>query len=145
VRELDLNAHRDRRPVRERRHGRLEAGVGQDRRMQAPRQLAKLGEGVRPLLLGVMELAPGASRIVVDVPLRQAKGQGERDAALLGPVVEVPLEPAALFQRRLDEPGARGRQLRARLRVRERVRRQLGEPLEPVLGPGVRTASGTGR
>src|SRR3954454_23777543 len=57
----------------------------------------------------------------------------EGDETLLGAVVEVALEPAALCDTRLDDPGARGRQLIVGLRALEGERDELREVGETLL------------
>jgi hypothetical protein len=52
----------------------------------------------------------------------------------LGAVVQVAAEPAALLVAGLDDPGPRGRQLVARIHIRQRGGDQLGELGEPMFG-----------
>jgi hypothetical protein len=54
---------------------------------------------------------------------------------LLCPVVEIALETPALGVASLDEPRARGGELLSCIRVRQRLRDQLGEAEEALLGP----------
>ena len=58
----------------------------------------------------------------------------ERHQPLLRAVVQVALQPAALGVAGLDEAGARRCELLARVGVRERLRGQLGEVPDPLLG-----------
>ena len=53
---------------------------------------------------------------------------------LLGAVVEVALQAAALLVARLDQAGAASDQVRARLRAGDGERDELAERAEPVLG-----------
>ena len=97
--------------------------------MDAAGQLAQLLQRVRELLAGALEV------LVVGVPAGgQAQHQRERDEPLLSAVVEVALQPPALVVAGLDDAGARGGELLARLRVRERLRGELGEVRDPLLG-----------
>ena len=57
-----------------------------------------------------------------------------RDEALLGPVVQVPLQPAAGLVTGGHDAGARRRELRPAVRVRDRGGHQLGETDQPLLG-----------
>ena len=100
--------------------------------MQPAGELAQLLEAGAELVRGVVEQLgvsgsahPGA---------RHPQHQRERDEPLLRAVVQVALEPPALLVAGLDEPRARGDQVRARLRARHRQRHQLAELPEPVLG-----------
>ena len=71
---------------------------------------------------------------------RQPQHQRERHEPLLRAVVQVALQPPALGVARRDDAGARGGELRARLRVGQRLRGQLGEVRDPLLGAGAGTA-----
>ena len=63
----------------------------------------------------------------------------QRDEALLGAVVEVALEAAALGVAGLDEPRPRGGELLARVGVRQRLGHQLGEVAQAPLGASSRS------
>ena len=68
--------------------------------------------------------------------LREPEQQRRRDEPLLGAVVEVALEPAALLVAGSDDARARRLQVLARLRARHRERDQLAEGGEAVLRAG---------
>ena len=106
----DLDGHGHRRAGRERAQRGLEAAVGEDRGVDAARELAQLVEARLQLAGGALEqlaeLGVGAG-----ARARSADQQRERDEAGLGAVVEVALEAAALGVARLDEAGARRAQL----------------------------------
>ena len=68
--------------------------------------------------------------------LGEPQRERERHEALLGTVVEVSLEPAALGVARGDEPGARAGELLPRVGSRDRKPDQLGELRESILRPG---------
>ena len=95
---------------------RLERGgqpaVGEDGGVDAARELAQLRERVRELLPGSGEDLVGAVGVVPQPRLREPQRERERDEPLLRAVVQVPLEPAALVVAGLDDPRARGAQLR---------------------------------
>jgi hypothetical protein len=84
---------------------------------------------------GAHELARGA-RVAVEQALDEPQLQSERDEPLLGAVVEVALEAAALLEPRLQDPQARGVELLARLGALEAERDELGEVAEAPLGVG---------
>ena len=111
-----------------------EAAVGEDRGVDAARQLAQLVERARELGLGLLE-QPGNR---VGAPLERALGepqlQGERDEALLRAVVQVALEAAALGVAGAHDARARGRQLVVRVGVGERLRDEVGEVAQALLG-----------
>ena len=88
-----------------------EAAVGQDRGVDAARELAQLGERERELLLGAVEQLVGPVGVLVQLALGEPQRQRERDEPLLGAVVQVALQPPALLRAGLDDPGARGAQL----------------------------------
>ena len=104
--------------------------------MQPPRQLAQLLERLPELPAGALELAMGGRRIGVDQPVGDAQRDGEPHEPLLRAVVQVALQPAPLCVAGGDDPRPRGRQLLARLRVRERLRHELRERADAVLVAG---------
>ena len=77
--------------------------------------------------------SPGSLR------LGEPKAERERDEALLGAVVEVPLEPPPLGVAGLDDARARRGQLLAGLRVAQRDGDEVRELLEAILDTGVET------
>ncbi len=83
-------------------------------RPEAVRDLAQLGDRGAELGDALVEQAVDVDRAVVEVPLREPQLHAERDQPLLGSVVEVALDPAALLVADLDEPGP------ARLRLAQR-------------------------
>ncbi len=77
-----------------------------------PRASSRSSSSARvELLLGAAEQLLGRVGVLAQLALGQAHGQRERDEPLLGAVVQVALEPAALGGPGLDDPGARGAQL----------------------------------
>ena len=98
--------------------------------MDPARELAQLVEGLGEL---------GARRLERVARLRvRACGHPqvdrEGDEALLGAVVQVALQALPLGVAGLHQPDAGGRELLPRLRVGERLGRQLGEVGDPLLG-----------
>src|SRR4029453_419699 len=96
----------------QRRQRRAEAGLAEDHRVDAPGELAQLGDG-QPQLLGRLverrrQLPVGAGR-----DLRAGDPEGERQIhqPLLGAVVQVALDPAALGVAELDDAGPGGADL----------------------------------
>ena len=75
----------------------------------------------------------------VRAPLERALGQSElqrqRDEALLRAVVQVALQAAALGVAGADDARARGGQLGVGIGVGERLRHEVGEVAEALLGP----------
>ena len=63
-----------------------------------------------------------------------AQPEGQRDEALLGAVVQVPLDPPTGLIRCGDDPRAGDHELSPALRIRDRCRDQLGELGHPLLG-----------
>jgi hypothetical protein len=69
-------------------------------------ELAELLQRERELAArGLQDLGDGA-RVGPELRLREAKRERERDETLLGPVVEIPLQTAALFVSGGDDPAA---------------------------------------
>ena len=71
--------------------------------MEAARELAQLLEGERKLLPRPAEDRRRRVGIAPELGLGEPEGERERDEALLGAVVEVPLEPPPLGVGRVDE------------------------------------------
>ena len=88
-----------------------ESAVGQHGRVDAARELAQLLERELQLLLRADHQALGGVGVLAHAALRQAQRQRHRDEPLLGAVVQVALQAAALGDAGLDEPLARGAQL----------------------------------
>ena len=131
VLELDVELDRQRRAVGDRADGGLEAALGQHRGVDAAGELAQLLQRVGELLAGPLEVG-----VVGMAAGGQPQHQRQRDEPLLRAVVEVALQPPPLGVARRDDAGARRRELLARLGVRQRLRRQLGEVGDPLLGVG---------
>ena len=102
--------------------------------MQAAGDLAQLLQARAELLQRLVEQAGGDVGLELELGARDAQLEGDADQVLLGAVVQVALEAAALLVARLDQPRAAGDQVRARLRARDGQRDELAERAEPVLG-----------
>src|SRR5207244_5537597 len=89
----------------------LEAAVGEDRRVDAARELAQLLERLRELRARAVEERGRAVGVVAELAAGEAERERERDEALLRAGVEVPLQPPPLGVPGLDDAGARGPQL----------------------------------
>ena len=127
--DADVELDRQRRAVGQRPHRRLQPALGQHGGMDAARQLAQLLQGVRELVAGELEVA------VLGMPARrQPQHQRQRDEPLLRAVVQVALQPPPLGVAGLDDARARGGEIGARLRIGQRLRRELGEVRDPLLG-----------
>ena len=104
--------------------------------MDATRQLTQLVERTRELGLSLLE-KPG-DRVRVNARARSGPDGGCRasgDEALLLAVVQVALQAAALRVAGADDARARGGQLGVRRRRGERLRHEVGEVAEALLGP----------
>ena len=113
-----------------------------------PRPCSPRIAGCRPRAISRSSSRPGAellqrlveqrgaviSGLASTLRARDAQLDGHADQVLLGAVVEVALEAPALLVARLDDAGARGDQVRARLRAGDGERDELAERAEPVLG-----------
>ena len=75
--------------------------------MQAAGELAQLGVGERRLLAHALEQRGGALGVVADTAQGEAGEMAEGEQALLGAVVEVAADAAALVVGGLDHAGAR--------------------------------------
>ena len=87
---------RDRAAPGDRAQGGHEAAVHQDRRRDPAHEVAQLGKRQARLLPGVDDEHAGRGWIVVDPIGGQAQVDRQHDEALLGPVVEVALDPSQL-------------------------------------------------
>jgi hypothetical protein len=98
---------------------RTEAAIAQDRRMDPARELAQLLERLVELLAHLDDVLRGCVGIGMDLRFDQTQVERDRDEPLLGAVMEIPLESAAL--------GVAGRHdASARLAQIVHVRLQLG-------------------
>ncbi len=79
--------------------------------MQAASELAQLGVGERRLLAHPLEQRGGSLRVVADTAQGESGEMAEGEKALLGAVVEVAADAAALVVGGLDHAGARRRDL----------------------------------
>lgn len=102
--DLDLDLQRGARDQRV--ECRRQPSVGEDRRVDATRQLAQLGERLGKLLGGCIEQLLGRGGLRADAGARKPQRQRQRHEPLLGPVMEVALEAAALGVGGLDDAGA---------------------------------------
>ena len=103
-----VQARRHRRAGDDPRQGRVEPSLVEHRGVQAADEAAQLGQR---LLRLVVRLLDGPSRLGRRVGRQRRTGhpevEGERGEALLGAVVEVALDPAALGVGGVDDPGTR--------------------------------------
>ncbi len=86
-----------------------QAAVGEQRRHDAAREVAQLGDRVVRLALGVEDQAADL-RLVVDAQLRAPELQRQRHQPRLRAVVQVALDPPQLRRLRVDRLAARARQ-----------------------------------
>ena len=107
----DSQHRRQRRPGHERAQRRLQAALGQDRGVDAARELTELPGRGGELVRGLLEQARGLVGRAVHARPRQAQIERQPDQPLLGPVVQVALEPAARLVRGLHHARPRGAQL----------------------------------
>src|SRR3954447_9803120 len=78
--------------------------------MDAARELAQLLQRALQLAARCVEEPRRRGRVAVELALREAELERQRDQPLLRAVVEIALEPAALAHRHLDQPGPRALQ-----------------------------------
>ena len=109
--------------------------------MDAARELAQLRERGVELVAGALEQLVGRERVLVQLRARDPDVERHRHEPLLGAVVQVALEPAALLEADAEHPLARAAQLvdlRAQLRleplVQERERGGGAHGLDVRLG-----------
>jgi hypothetical protein len=102
--------------------------------VDAASQVAKLAQPAVELLACPGQHGSGALRIVFEASLEQRQLERGGHQALLGAVVKVALDATPCLVRGCHEPRARRRQLVPRLRVLDRVRHELRERRDPVLG-----------
>ena len=124
LRQLHLHLHRHRRPLGERVDRRGEPAVGEDRGMDAARELAQLRQRARQPLRQLVD------RRVLQPRLEHPQVQRERDELLLRAVVQVALDPAPRGVAGRHDPRPREPQLlQPRLQIRAQalvVQRQRG-------------------
>ena len=89
----------------------LEPALGEDRGVDAARELAQLGEARLQLDHRAVEQRRGLLGVRIHAPARVAEQQGEADQPRLGAVVQVALQAPALGVAGLHEPRAGGAQL----------------------------------
>ena len=94
VGQSDVHGGRHRRPGGDRGQCGGESAVGEHRGCDAPRERTQLGEGLGRLGSGRGEQGAGRLGVVVQATLRDRQVHPEPDQALLGAVVDVPLEAA---------------------------------------------------
>ena len=102
--------------------------------MDAARQLAQLVERAGELGLGLLEQPGNRFGAALQRALGEAQLQRERDEALLRAVVQVALQPAALGIARAHDARAGGGELVVRVGVGERLRDEVGEVAQALLG-----------
>ncbi|HVM55182.1 MAG TPA: hypothetical protein VM262_18500 [Acidimicrobiales bacterium] len=135
---LEVKLDRDARPLGKGFQRTREAGLVDDRRVDAPGQFTELGQRIVELSRRVGDEL-GHDRVPCDLAAGQAEHQGQSDQALLGAVVEVALHPPKLPVTCVDDSGPRCVDL-GELRVElgleslivDRQRRRLGDSLEPL-------------
>jgi hypothetical protein len=81
----------------------FESCIGQDRGMDAARDLSEL---VRRLVQPLRELSCDARHLVRRFPTHPSCAEGERDQPVLDSVVEISLDPTAYLVARGDDPSA---------------------------------------
>ena len=133
-RHADVDLDRDRCRSRERRHRGAQAAEGEDGREDAVGKLAQLlGGGLR-----VLERLADQPRRVASAPLegtgRELQGHHRADQPLLGSIVKIAHDAAALLVRGGDDSNAGGGEIRTALHVCDRGRHNLGERADARLG-----------
>jgi hypothetical protein len=106
----DLHADRDGRAGGQCGDRRVQPPVDQHRRVDAARQVAQVGEGALGLFVRLADQLGGRLRVGAELLPGHAEVHGEGDQALLGAVVEVALDAAALVLGRVHRPVAAGLQ-----------------------------------
>ena len=129
-RHVDVHVDRDRAERGQAGQRRVEAAVGQHRRVHAPDEVAQLGEGLLGLDVRLVDEFPGGVDVIGELRLGPAELHRQRDQPLLRAVVQVTLDPPPLRLGRVHHP------LAADL--------ELGHPGGQVASAG-RAASGTAR
>ena len=130
--ESHVDVDRDVGTTRECSECRPEPGLGEDRGVDAARDLAQL---VGDVLQAFRELCGDARQLVRRSPRHRACAEAERDQPLLDSVVQIALDPAARLVGGGHDPSARRGELGRALRVGDRRRDELAELLEPLFVP----------
>ena len=84
--------------------GRVQAALGQHRRVHAPDEVAQLGKGLFGLRVGLVDQLLGSVGVVGELRLGPAEFHGQRDQPLLRAVVQVTLDPPPLRLGRVHHP-----------------------------------------
>lgn len=102
---VEVRGHADgeRRPVRERFHCRGQAFLGEDRRVDSPRELAELLDRLLEFGQGLGE-GSGRRRVGAIAVAKHRQGQGQGRQPLLCSIVQVPFDPAAFAVPGLHDP-----------------------------------------
>jgi hypothetical protein len=117
----------------ERLQGRHQPAVGENRGVKAAGELLELLERPFQILADALEQCLCCGGILVQALLRHPQLEGEGDEPLLSAVVQVPFQPLAFGDARLDDPRARGRELIVRLGGLQGEGDELGEVGEALL------------
>ena len=128
--QVELN--RDRRAAGHRPQRRPEAALGQDRRVNAARQIAQLLKCAACLLDGAVQSHPKLARVRRHLRLCHPKLQRQRHKPLLGTVVQVTFDLAAGLVGGGHDPCARRGKLGIQLCVVERDGELTGDQLDGV-------------
>ena len=131
---VELDGHR--RAVGQRLQRGHEPAVGEHGGVDAGREVAQVVDRRLGVLERVVDEPAGALGVLLPALLGELEVDHDVDELLLGAVVEVAAEPAPLLVAGLQDAGARGRELLARVGVGERVGDQLGEAGDALLGVG---------
>nr|WP_229022919.1 hypothetical protein [Actinomarinicola tropica] len=110
--DAQVEVDRHRRAGHDSRQRGVEAAVLQDHGVDAPDEVAQLGEGRLGLVAGRGHHGPPALGVVREPLLRRAELHGQGDETLLRPVVQVALDPAALGLGGVDRRGPAGLEAR---------------------------------
>ncbi len=113
-----------------------EPAVGEHGGMDPGREGAQVVDRGLGMLERVVDEAAGALGVFVPALLGELEVDHDVDELLLGAVVEVAAEPSPLLVARLQDAGARGRQLLARIGIGEGVGHQLGGAGDALLRVG---------
>jgi hypothetical protein len=103
-----LDPDRNRRAGGQGGDGRVQAPVGEHGRVDAAGQVAQLGQGPLGLLVGLADQGGGRGRVGLQLGPGHAQVHGQGDQPLLGAVVQVTLDAAALGLGPLHGPVAAG-------------------------------------
>ena len=133
---MHVQVNGDRGAAGEHLEGGLEATLGQDRGVDAARDLAHLVQravepGGQAVQLGHEIATPGWHRRP-----HRAHPQGEGDQLLLGAVVQVPLDTSARLVRSGDDPRPRRGELGVQLGVVQGDSELAGDELDGIEPPG---------